>query len=90
MARNAEDAALLLEAMIGDDHGLTPISAAAPWKSVAAAVAQTRELKEMRIGYAADIAEVGIDPEISTACRVAAIAPRRSRRRRRGNRILSG
>jgi Asp-tRNA(Asn)/Glu-tRNA(Gln) amidotransferase A subunit family amidase len=50
MARNAEDAALLLDAMIGDDAGLTPISAIPPWKGAAAAVAETRDLKQMRIG----------------------------------------
>src|SRR5436190_18368844 len=74
MARNADDAALLLDAMLGDDQGLTPISTTAPWKGVAAAVAQIRDLKGMRIGYAADIAEVGIDPEIGAACLVGAKA----------------
>jgi amidase len=72
MARTAEDAALLLEAMMGDDTRLAPVSVIAPWKGVAVAVAQTRDLKQMRIGYAADIAEIGIDPQISTACRAAA------------------
>src|SRR5213078_4355324 len=43
MARTAEDAALLLEAMI-DDSGLTPIAVRAPWKSPLATVAQTRDL----------------------------------------------
>jgi amidase len=70
MARTAEDAALLLEAMI-DDSGLTPIAVRAPWKGPAAAVALTRDLKNVRIGYAADIAGTGIDPEISDACRTA-------------------
>src|SRR5271157_310774 len=73
MARNAEDAALLLEAMMGDDDGLTPISITPPWKSVAAAVAKIRDLKNVRIGYAPEIAGLGIDPEISTACRTAAM-----------------
>jgi amidase len=73
MARNAEDAALLLEAMMGDDDGLTPISITPPWKSVAAAVAQIRDLKNVRIGYAPDIAGLGIDPEIGTTCRTAAM-----------------
>lgn len=73
MARNAEDAALLLEAMMGDDDGLTPISVTPPWKSVATAVAQSRDLKKLRIGYASDIAGLGIDPEISMACRTAAM-----------------
>ncbi|MGN6750386.1 MAG: amidase [Xanthobacteraceae bacterium] len=72
MARNAEDVALLLEAMMGGADRLSPLSVSAPWQGVAAAVAQTRDLKQMRIAYAADIAEVGIDPEISTACQTAA------------------
>ena len=73
MARSADDAALLLEAMIGDDAGLTPISVAPPWTSVAAAVAQSRDLKNLRIGYVPDITGLGIDPEIGAACRTAAM-----------------
>jgi amidase len=73
MARSAEDTALLLEAMMGDDDGLTPISVTPPWKNVATAVAQSRDLKKLRIGYASDIAGLGIDPEISTACRTSAM-----------------
>jgi Asp-tRNA(Asn)/Glu-tRNA(Gln) amidotransferase A subunit family amidase len=73
MARNADDAALLLEAMMGDDGGLTPISVTPSWKSLAATVAQSRDLKNVRIGYAPNIAGLGIDPEISTACRNAAM-----------------
>ena len=74
MARTAEDAALLLQAMIGDEDSLTPISVPAPWPNVAAAVAQTADLKNLRIGYATDIAGLGMDSEIETACRKAAIA----------------
>jgi amidase len=73
MARSADDAALLLEAMMGDDAGLTPISVTPPWTSVAAAVAQSRDLKNLRIGYVPDIAGLGIDPEIGAACRTAAM-----------------
>jgi amidase len=73
MARNADDAALLLEAMMGDDDGLTPISVTPLWKSLAATVAQSRDLKNLRIGYAPNIAGLGIDPEIGTACRNAAM-----------------
>jgi len=73
MARTAEDAALLLQAMIGDYEGLTPISVPAPWRNLAAAVAQTNDLKNLRIGYTSDIAGLGTDPEISTACRTAAM-----------------
>ncbi len=72
MARSAEDTALLLQAMIGDDEGLTPISVPAPWQNLVAAVAQTSALKNVRIGYAPDIAGLGTDPEISTACQAAA------------------
>jgi amidase len=72
MARNAEDAALLLEAMMGGADRLSPLSLTAPWQGVAAAVAQTRDLKQVRFGYAADIAEVGIDPEVGAACQAAA------------------
>ncbi len=71
MARTAEDVALLLEAMMGDG-AVTPISVTAPWKNPAAAVAQTRDLKNVRIGYAADIAGLGVDAEIANACRNAA------------------
>ncbi len=73
MARSAEDTALLLEVMMGDEHGLTPISVTPPWKSLTAAVAQRRDLKTMRIGYAPDIAGLGVDPEIGSACRTAAM-----------------
>jgi len=72
MARSAEDAALLLDAMMGGADHLTPLSLTAPWQGIAAAVAQTRDLKQIRFGYAADIAEVGVDPEISAACQAAA------------------
>jgi amidase len=72
MARTAEDVALLLEAMLGGADGLTPISTIAPWQGIAAALAQTCDLKQMRIGFAADIAGIGIDPEIGAACRLAA------------------
>ena len=71
MARTAEDTALLLEAMMGGDD-LTPISVTAPWRSPVDAVVQIRDLKNVRVGYAPDIAGVGIDAEISDACRTTA------------------
>jgi amidase len=70
MARTAEDTALLLQAMMGGE-GLTPVAVTPPFKSPAAAVGQTHDLTNLRIGYAADIAGVGIDPEIAGACRTA-------------------
>ena len=71
MARTAEDAALLLEAMTGLSSE-TPISVAPPWTNPTAAVARTHDLKNIRIAYSADIAGVGIDPAISAACESAA------------------
>jgi amidase len=71
MARTAEDTALLLEAMMGGND-LTPISVTAPWRSPVDAVVQIRDLKNVRIGYAPDIAGVGIDAEIGDACRTTA------------------
>jgi amidase len=71
MARTAEDAALLLEAMMSPSSA-TPISIAAAWNNPAATVAQIRDLNNVRIAYAADIAGFGIDPAISTACGSAA------------------
>jgi amidase len=71
MARTAEDAALLLEVMMGPSSA-TPISVAATWTKPAAIVAQIRDLKDVRIAYVADIAGFGSDPAVSTACRTAA------------------
>ena len=71
MGRNTEDTALMLEVMTGDAP-LSPISMSAPWKDVAATVAESRDLKGLRVGYAPDIAGVGVDPTIGGPCRKAA------------------
>ena len=71
MGRSAEDTALMLEAMTGDVE-LSPISTLPPWNDLAATVARTQDVKDLRIGYAADIAGVGVDPAIAGPCRKAA------------------
>jgi amidase len=75
LARTAEDAALMLDAMTGFSDE-TPISLAPPWSSAHAIVQQTHDLRGLRIAYAADIAAIGIDEEIAALCRSAALALR--------------
>lgn len=73
LARTVEDAALLLDAMIGFSR-ISPISVAPPWASVFETVDQTRDAKSLRIAYAPDIAGIGVDTEVEAACRKAAKA----------------
>jgi amidase len=71
LARSAEDAALMLDAMVGFSR-LSPISVAPPWRSARDAVARTADARGLRIAYAPDIAGIGVDGEIDTICRDAA------------------
>jgi amidase len=71
LARSAEDAALMLDAMVGLSR-LSPISVAPPWRSAREAVAGTRDARGLRIAYAADIAGIGVEGEIDQICRAAA------------------
>jgi amidase len=71
LARSAEDAALMLDAMVGFSR-LSPISVAPPWRSAREAVAGTADARGLRIAYAPDIAGIGVDGEIDTICRDAA------------------
>jgi amidase len=71
LARTAEDAAMVLDAMVGFSR-LSPISVAPPWPSALAAVERTSDVKGLRIAYASDIAGIGVDAEIDTICRRAA------------------
>jgi amidase len=71
LARTAEDAALVLDAMIGLSR-LSPISVAPPWQSALAEVERCRDARGWRIAYASDIAGIGVDAEIDTVCRQAA------------------
>jgi amidase len=71
LARTAEDAALMLDAMVGFSR-LSPISVAPPWRSAHEAVVRTDDARGLRIAYAADIAGIGVEDEIDDICRAAA------------------
>lgn len=70
LARSAEDAALMLDAMVGLDP-LWPISAAPPWLSALDVVQRTEDANGLRIAYAPDIAGLGIDAEVEAISRAA-------------------
>ena len=71
LARDAEDAALMLDAMIGFSR-LSPISAVPPWQSVLAEMRRAPDAKGLRVAYVSDIAGIGVDPEVDEICRSAA------------------
>jgi amidase len=71
LARSAEDAALMLDAMVGFSR-LSPISVTPPWASVQVEVARAHHAKGLRVAYAPDIAGIGVDAEIDNICRAAA------------------
>ncbi len=71
LARSAEDAALMLDAMVGFS-ALSPISVAPPWPSARAIVAHAEDARGLRVAYASDIAGIGVDAEIDGICRNAA------------------
>jgi amidase len=71
LARDAEDTALMLDAMVGFSR-LSPISVAPPWKSALEHVLQTEDVRGLRVAYAGDIAGIGVEPEIDAVCRAAA------------------
>jgi amidase len=72
MTRDAEDAALMLDAMTGFSR-LTPTSVAPPWQSALAEMQRRPDAKGLRIAYVSDIAGIGVDPEIDEICLDAAI-----------------
>lgn len=71
LARTAEDAALMLDAMIGLDP-LWPTSVLPPWRSALAQVQACKDARGLRIAYAPDIADFGVDAEVETISRKAA------------------
>jgi amidase len=77
LARTVEDAALMLDAIVGFSR-LSPISVAPPWASARAAVARARDARDLRIAYAPDIAGIGVDREVEAVCRKAAAALRQA------------
>jgi amidase len=71
LARTAEDAAMMLDAMVGLSR-LSPMSIAPPWPSALSAVEQATAANGIRIAYVSDIAGIGVDPEIDAICQRAA------------------
>jgi len=72
LARSAEDAALMLDAITGFS-ALSPISVAPPWPSALADVERRRDAAGLRIAYVSDIAGIGVDAEIDGICRKAVL-----------------
>ena len=73
LARDAEDAALMLDAMVGFSR-ISPISVAPPWQSALAELERREDIKGLRIAYVSDIAGIGVEAEIDATCREAAAA----------------
>jgi amidase len=73
LARDAEDAALMLDAMVGFSR-ISPISVAPPWQSALAELQRREDIKRLRIAYVSDIAGIGVEAEIDATCRDAAAA----------------
>src|SRR5580692_9714024 len=73
LARDAEDAALMLDAMVGFSR-ISPISVAPPWQSALAELERREDIKGLRIAYVSDIAGIGVETEIDAICARAAAA----------------
>jgi amidase len=73
LARDAEDAALMLDSLVGFSR-ISPISVAPPWQSALAELERSEEIKGLRIAYVSDIADIGVEAEIDAICRAAASA----------------
>jgi amidase len=68
LARTAEDAARMLDALVGFSR-ISPISVAPPWQSALAEVAASHDARGLRLVYVSDLAGIGVDREIDTICR---------------------
>jgi amidase len=75
MARTAEDAALMLQAIAGANE-YSPLAQPTDGRDFVAAARKGMK-KGMRVAYVADIAGLGIDPAVERVCRKAAFALRR-------------
>ena len=73
LARDAEDAALMLDSMVGFSR-ISLISVAPPWQSALAELERREDIKGLRIAYVSDIAGIGVEAEIDAVCRDAAAA----------------
>jgi amidase len=69
LARTAEDAALMLDALVGFSRK-SPISVAPPWASARAIVAKAQDVKGLRVAYVSDISGIGVEPEIDAIATV--------------------
>ena len=72
LARSAEDAALMLDAITGFDP-LWPISLPPLWTSARDEVRRFEDAKGLRIAYVSDISGLGVDAEVDAICRTAAL-----------------
>jgi amidase len=72
MARMAEDVALMLQAVAGPSE-YSPLTQPAVGRDFVAAVRAGAQ-RGLRIAYCADLAGIGIDPDIERVCRQAAFA----------------
>ena len=73
VARIASDVGLMLDAMAGASAS-SPISFDPPWHGqLARLIEDTRDLRDVSIGYVADIAGLGVDAEVERVCRSAAM-----------------
>jgi len=70
LARTAEDAALMLDGMVGFDS-TWPISVPPTWDSPRDIVRRSEDLKDLRIAYAPDIAGIGVQASVTEACEAA-------------------
>jgi amidase len=73
LARDAEDAALMLDAMVGFSR-ISPISVTPPWQSALAELERREDIKSLRVAYVSDIAGIGVETEIDAICARAAAA----------------
>ena len=73
LARDMEDAALMLDAMVGFSR-ISPISVAPPWQSALADLERREDIRDLRIAYVSDIAGIGVEAEIDAVCGKAAAA----------------
>ena len=72
LGRDAEDVALMLDSIVGFSR-VSPISVAPPWASALDEVERAADARGLRVAYASDIAGIGVDAEIDTICRAAAL-----------------
>ena len=68
LARTAEDAAMMLDAMVGISS-LSPISMSPPWRSCQRQVQLTNNVRNLKIAYIADMAGIGYEQEMGEICR---------------------